>query len=80
MPEPVLSSGPADDCDTPRGAMPKISHSELGLASDGTGLRGPNAEKLRILRYGDPEAKQRKHMVVVITTGVGQKKMGGIAV
>ena len=58
--------------------MPK--YSELELASDGTGLKTSNAGEYRLFRYGDPEAKQRKHLVVVITADVRRKKVIGIDV
>jgi hypothetical protein len=58
--------------------MPK--YSELELASDGTGLKTSNAGEYRIFRYGDPDAKQRKHLVVVITADVRRKKVIGIEV
>ncbi|EQD30497.1 transposase ISC1058, partial [mine drainage metagenome] len=58
--------------------MPK--YSDLELASDGTGLKTSNAGEYRIFRYGDPEARQRKHLVVVITADVRRKKGIGIEV
>lgn len=63
---------------TPALKLPK--YSELELASDGTGLKTSNAGEYRIFRYGDPEAKQRKHLVVVITADVKRKKVIGIEV
>jgi hypothetical protein len=63
---------------TPTLKMPK--YSELELASDGTGMKTSNAGEYRIFRYGDPEAKQRKHLVVVITADVKRKKVVGIEV
>ncbi len=63
---------------TPTLRLPRIE--ELELASDGTGLKTTNAGEYRILRYGDPEARQRKHLVVVLTADVRQKKVVGIEV
>ena len=63
---------------TPALKLPK--YSDLELASDGTGLKTSNAGEYRIFRYGDPEAKQRKHLVVVITADVKRKKVIGIEV
>lgn len=61
---------------TPEVKLPK--YTELELASDGTGLKTNNAGEYRIFRYGDPEARQRKHLVVVITADVRRKKVVGI--
>ncbi len=63
---------------TPTLRLPRIE--ELELASDGTGLKTTNAGEYRILRYGDPEARQRKHLVVVMTADVRRKKVVGIEV
>ncbi|MHB1917013.1 MAG: IS5 family transposase [Thermoplasmata archaeon] len=63
---------------TPALKMPK--YSELELASDGTGLKTSNAGEYRIFRYGDPEARQKKHLVVVITADVRRKKVIGVEV
>jgi hypothetical protein len=63
---------------TPTLKLPKFS--ELELASDGTGMKTTNAGEYRILRYGDPEAQRRKHLVVVITADVRRKKVIGIEV
>ncbi|EQD76890.1 transposase ISC1058 [mine drainage metagenome] len=63
---------------TPALKMPK--YSELELASDGTGLKTSNAGEYRIFRYGDPDARQKKHLVVVITADVRRKKVIGIEV
>ncbi|EQD53949.1 transposase ISC1058, partial [mine drainage metagenome] len=65
------------------GMVPEVKlpkYSELELATDGTGLKTSNAGEYRIFRYGDPEAKQRKHVVVVITADVRRKKVIGIEV
>ncbi|MGI0128659.1 MAG: IS5 family transposase [Thermoplasmata archaeon] len=61
---------------TPEVKLPK--YTELELASDGTGLKTNNAGEYRIFRYGDPDARQRKHLVVVITADVRRKKVIGI--
>ncbi len=63
---------------TPAVRLPK--YTDLEVASDGTGLKTSNAGEYRIFRYGDPEAKQRKHLVVVITADVRRKKLIGIEV
>jgi Transposase DDE domain len=63
---------------TPEVKLPK--YTDLELASDGTGIKTSNAGEYRIFRYGDPEAKQRKHLVVVITADVRRKKVIGIEV
>jgi hypothetical protein len=61
---------------TPTLRMPE--YRDLELASDGTGLKTSNAGEYRIFRYGDPDAKQKKHLVVVITADVRRKKVMGI--
>jgi hypothetical protein len=53
---------------------------DLELGSDGTGLKTSNAGEYRIFRYGDPDARQKKHLVVVITADVRHKKLLGIEV
>ena len=58
--------------------MPR--YSDLELAWDGTGLKTSNAGEYRIFRYGDPDAKQRQHLIVVITADVRRKKVLGIEV
>ncbi len=63
---------------TPALKMPK--YLDLELASDGTGRKTSNAGEYRIFRYGDPDAKPRKHLVVVITAEVKRKKVIGIEV
>lgn len=63
---------------TPEIRMP--AYKDLEVASDGTGLKTTNAGEYRIFRYGDPEARQRKHLVVVITADVRRKKVIGIEV
>ena len=62
----------------PEVKLPK--YAELELASDGTGLQTSNAGEYRIFRYGDPDARQRKHLVVVITADVRRKKVIGVEV
>jgi len=62
--------------ETPEVKLPKFT--ELELASDGSGLKTTNAGEYRIFRYGDPDARQRKHLVVVITADVRRKKVIGI--
>ena len=51
------------------------SFTDTEAASDGSGLKTRNAGEYRILKYGDPEAKQKKHLVVVITADVRRKKL-----
>lgn len=63
---------------TPAVKLPKYTDREV--ASDGTGLTTSNAGEYRLFRYGDPEARQRKHLVVVITADVRRKKWIGIEV
>ena len=63
---------------TPAVRMPE--YKDLELASDGTGLKTSNAGEYRIFRYGDPDARQKKHLVVVITADVRRKKVIGIEV
>ena len=53
---------------------------DLELASDGTGRKTSNTGEHRIFRSGDPEARRRKHLVVVITADVRRKKGMGIEV
>ena len=54
-------------------SLPSYREAEVG--SDGSGLKTRNAGEYRILKYGDPEAKQKKHLVVVITAGIRHKKL-----
>lgn len=63
---------------TPEVRLPE--YRDLEVASDGTGLKTTNAGEYRIFRYGDPDARQRKHLVVVITADVRRKKVIGIEV
>ncbi len=60
----------------PEVSMPKFKG--LELATDGTGLKTSNGGGYRIFRYGDPDAKMKKHVVVVITADVKNKKLIGI--
>ena len=62
----------------PSVAMPDYTDAEA--ASDGTGLKSSNAGQYRILKYGDPDASQKRHLVVVITADVRRKKLLGISV
>ncbi len=48
------------------------------LASDGTGMKTNNTGSYRIMKYGDPNARKRKHLVVIITADVRTKKIIGI--
>ncbi len=45
------------------------------LGTDSTGMKTNNAEYYRITKYGDPDARKRKHLVVIITADVGTKKI-----
>ncbi|MGC8618850.1 MAG: transposase, partial [Thermoplasmata archaeon] len=58
---------------TPEISLPSFKEAEVG--SDGTGLKTRNAGEYRILKYGDPDARQKKHLVVVITADVRHKKL-----
>ena len=53
-----------------------IQYAELG--TDGTGMKTNNAGSYRIMKYGDPDTRQRKHLVVIITADVNTKKVIGI--
>ena len=53
-----------------------MKYAEIG--TDGTGLKTNNAESYRITKYGDPDAKRRKHLVVLITADVKTKRLMGI--
>ena len=61
--------------------IPPISIEDMDyeVASDGSGLKSSNAGEYRIIKYGDPEAKHRKHLIVVITADVHTKKLLGIS-
>ena len=59
-------------------ARPGISipgFNEADVATDGSGLKTRNAGEYRILKYGDKDAKRRRHLVVVITADVRRKKL-----
>ena len=53
-----------------------MSYAEIG--TDGTGMKTNNAGTYRITKYGDPDAKRRKHLVVIITADVKTKRIIGI--
>ena len=53
-----------------------MKYAEIG--TDGTGLKTNNAGSYRITKYGDPDAKRRKHLVVIITADVKTKRIIGI--
>ena len=53
-----------------------MEYAEIG--TDGTGLKTNNAGSYRITKYGDPDAKRRKHLVVIITADVKTKRIIGI--
>ena len=48
---------------------------EVELASDGTGLKTSNAGEFRQFKYGDPNAKRKKYLVVIITADVKKKEL-----
>lgn len=58
---------------TPEISLPAPYSAEI--ATDGSGLKTRNAGEYRITKYGDPDAKQKKHLVVVITADVRRKKL-----
>ena len=43
-------------------------------------MKTSNAGEYRVLKYGDPDARRKKHLVVVITADVKTKKIIGIEV
>ncbi len=53
-----------------------LKYADLG--TDGTGMKTNNAGTYRIMKYGDPDAHKRKHLVVIITADVRTKKIIGI--
>lgn len=61
-------------------ALRMPDYQDLDVASDGTGLKTSNAGEYRIFRYGDPDAAQKRHLVVVITADVRRKKLLGLEV
>ena len=48
---------------------------EVELASDGTGLKTSNGGEYRQFKYGDPNAKRKKYLVVIITADVKKRKL-----
>ena len=57
----------------PEISLPSFSIAEIG--TDGTGLKTRNAGEYRVFKYGDRDARQKKHLVVVITADVRRKKL-----
>ena len=55
-----------------------MQYSDIGTAD--TGMKTNNAGSYRIMKYGDPDARQRKHLVVIITADVKTKHVIGIDV
>ena len=53
-----------------------LEYAEIG--TDGTGLKTNNAGSYRITKYGDPDRKRRKHLIIIITADVKTKKILGI--
>ena len=53
-----------------------LEYAEIG--TDGTGMKTNNAGAYRITKYGDPDARKRKHLVVIITADVKTRKIIGI--
>ena len=53
-----------------------MEYAEIG--TDGTGMKTNNAGSYRITKYEDPDAKRRKHLVVIITADVKTKRIIGI--
>ena len=53
-----------------------LEYAEVG--TDGTGLKTNNAGSYRTAKYGDPDAKRRKHLVIIITADVRSGKIIGI--
>ncbi|MEM3455846.1 MAG: hypothetical protein QXT72_04760, partial [Candidatus Micrarchaeia archaeon] len=45
------------------------------VESDGTGLKTSNTGEYRQFKYGDPNAKRKKNLVVIITADVKKKKL-----
>ncbi|QRF75008.1 hypothetical protein Thermo_00501 [Thermoplasmatales archaeon] len=61
--------------------MPDIDISGLRyaeLGTDDTGLKTNNAGSYRIMKYSDPDARQREHFILIITADVRTKKIIGI--
>ncbi len=57
----------------PEISMPSLREAEVG--TDGSGLKTGNAGEYRVFKYGDPDARMKKHLVVVITADVRTKKL-----
>ena len=53
-----------------------LEYADIG--NDGSGLKTGNAGTYRIMKYGDPDARRRKHLMVIITADVRKKKIIGI--
>jgi len=53
-----------------------LKYADLG--TDGTGLKTNKAGTYRIMKYGDPDAHRRKHLVVIITADIRTKRILGI--
>ena len=53
-----------------------MKYAEIG--PDGTGMKTNNAGSYRTTKYGDPDAKRRKYLVVIITADVKTKGIVGI--
>ncbi|MEM3845681.1 MAG: IS5/IS1182 family transposase, partial [Candidatus Parvarchaeota archaeon] len=45
------------------------------VESDGTGLKTSNTGEYRQFKYGDPNAKRKKYLVVIITADVKKRKL-----
>ncbi|MGP6206672.1 IS5 family transposase [Cuniculiplasma sp. SKW3] len=52
----------------------------ISIGTDGTGFKTNNAGAYRVTKYGDQDAKRRKHLVVIITADVKTKHVIGIEV
>jgi len=50
-----------------------LKYADLG--TDGTRLKTSNAGTYRIMKYGDPDARKRKHLAVIITADVRTKRI-----
>ncbi|EQD75485.1 transposase ISC1058 [mine drainage metagenome] len=53
-----------------------LQYAELG--TDGIGLKTNNAGSYLITKYGDPDARKRKRLVIITTADVKTKKIMGI--
>ncbi|MEM4115235.1 MAG: hypothetical protein QXP59_04425 [Saccharolobus sp.] len=54
---------------------PIIPKNKEGIESDGTGLKTSNVGEYRQFKYGDPNAKRKKYLVVIITADVKKRKL-----